>query len=150
MEIAWPVNRVLARRMMEQPENQSALEAALGRLFGQPLRVIHTEAPSDATEQPKASDPSLVPTQPVEYTSPVMRESNPFGKDATSDEEAMPMDPPAIAQPTDTRNALEKAQAFLEVQDETHRRVKLLMEMLKGKMIDECGEPLPLDQANPA
>lgn len=140
MEIAWPVNRILARRLMDKPENQSALEASLTRMYGRPLRVTYAEAPADA--QPQAQ-PRTAPPSP-EQQAPVMMDSSPQSEPPPLAGLTAPAKSVGDAEPTDTRSALEKAKAFLSVQDETHRRVKLVTDMLKGEMIDECGEPLPI------
>ncbi|MCL5270685.1 MAG: DNA polymerase III subunit gamma/tau, partial [bacterium] len=51
---------------------------------------------------------------------------------------------PAPAPPADRRTALEKAQAFLKVSDDAAKRVKMLRDMLGGRVIDENGQPLAI------
>ena len=56
---------------------------------------------------------------------------------------------PAAIQPDsevlqDSRGALEKARCLLEGGEDAARRVKLLRDMLGGRLIDESGRPLPI------
>jgi DNA polymerase-3 subunit gamma/tau len=158
LSIAWAEGQGLGRRIVEKPDNARALQAALAQLAGRPMAVVNMDAPVGARPGASPAASPAAATRPGAFASPVMADSasafsaedaSPFeasdASDATGFKDAsLARRSQADAPPADGRSALEKAKDFLESNDEAARRLRMLRDMLHGRLIDENGAPLAL------
>lgn len=182
LKVLWPRgDAVLARKMIEKPENTNVIETTLAQVYGRPMRLSGEEAegeppapaesgkPEPGTRNEQAGHPSMMRSEALFNDSstawasgtvdeagevdlsPTDDESDEEGgkENASSAPPAAPSRPEPAAQakeekPIDRRNALQKAQAFLGGGEDAVRRVRLLKDMLSGRIIDESGQPLPI------
>jgi DNA polymerase-3 subunit gamma/tau len=171
LRLDWRGTNPLGRRIVEKADNTRTLEAALAQITGRAVRVVHGVAPSGTAPSP-AQAPARAPARaPVESArpaptrsgsphparqQPVMADSfsetgdlDPLDEDAphamhgfAAPQVARPVAPQPS--PADERSALDKARAFMSLNDEAQRRLKLLRDMFEGRVIDDAGRPLPL------
>ena len=158
------------RKKIEKPENQNALERVVSALAGTALRVFSTDAapgaptaappPAPAPAKPAHShslwahaeqaEASTLPPPPDDLADQdsIVMVFDPEDDDAPGVYAAPLAEPAAPAPkieepPADKRSALEKAQDLMSSSDDAARRIKMLQEMLGGRLIDENGQPLP-------
>jgi hypothetical protein len=72
----------------------------------------------------------------------VMADSEPGYAVASEPSSPRRANAPEQAAPRDRRGALEKTKAFMAASDEAARRLKMMRDMLHGRLIDESGEPI--------
>ena len=161
--IEWPASAGFARRSVEnKAENIKALEQALTELAGAPMRVLNAEASGNALSsnpQSAISNPQSTHARSMwanaDQADAMMEplsadDAAPLGVEGDEDEpafEAPPSATPAQAEakeqpPADTRSAMQKAQDLMKSSEDAARRIRLLQDMLGGRLIDENGEPL--------
>jgi hypothetical protein len=168
LRVQWRENSSLARRMIEKPDNVRVLEETLKLVYGKPMKLWSEDLPEGASvgtpsaaSAPASStwahNEALFNDNSAPRTKPAAEEigeseSAPLESEAEEEEprERFAARPPLAAAPpssepaADPRNALQKAQDFLQTGGDAVRRVRLLKDMFGGRLIDDSGRPLAI------